>query len=181
LGVSLALAGRHQRRNAAVAVALLEIVSSPLARSIPDEAVRAALSRVEWPARLERFTDGDTEILLDAAHNPAGARALAEYVSDIGWKDVTLVFGAMRDKDVRGMLDVLAPLCAAIVCTTAPAARALPASDLAEVASQVCGDAVRIEAIVDPAAALARARQIGRRVVAAGSIFLAGPLRDILR
>jgi dihydrofolate synthase/folylpolyglutamate synthase len=178
--VRLALSGRHQRDNAAVAVALLE----ELAQSGPpiqEEAVRAGLTRAEWPARLERFQAGETEILLDAAHNPAGARALASYLKDIGWTAVTLVFAAMQDKDVQGILEPLVPLCASIVCTTAPTPRALPAATLAILAAQAAGGTAHIDTIADPAAALELAVRRGGRVVAAGSIFLIGPLRDILR
>jgi len=179
-GVRLALRGRHQQENAAVAVALLD----ELARAgiiVPDAAVREGLSRAVWPARLERFRVDGADVLLDAAHNPAGARALAAYLAEIGWTDVTLVFGALQDKDVRGMLDALAPLCKAVICTTAQTPRAFPAEALAAVATEVVAGRARVEAIGDPAAALARARRGGGPVVAAGSIFLIGPLRDILR
>lgn len=175
--VRMSLGGRHQLDNATVAVALLDELAAQ-GITVPDGAVRAGLTQAEWPGRLERFTRGGIEILLDAAHNPAGARALASHLNDIGWFRVTLLFGAMRDKDVRQMLDALAPFCEAIVCTTASGPRALSASDLAASAGPL---ARTIEAIADPAAALERAVEMGRPVVAAGSIFLIGPLRDILR
>lgn len=91
----------------------------------------------------------------------------------------------MRDKDVGGMLEALvgdaAERWGAIVCTTAPGERALPADSLARLADQISGGRVPVEAVADPAAALALARRRGQPVVAAGSIFLIGPLRDILR
>ena len=179
-GVGLALSGRHQQENAAVAVALLD----ELARggiAVPDSAVRAGLSLAVWPARLERFRAGGTDVLLDAAHNPAGARALAAYLEGIGWTNVTLLFGALQDKDVRRMLEPLAPLCASVVCTTAPSTRAFAAEELAAIAVEVMAGRASVEAVGDPAAALARARLDRRPIVAAGSIFLIGPLRDILR
>jgi dihydrofolate synthase/folylpolyglutamate synthase len=120
-------------------------------------------------------------VLLDAAHNPAGARALASYLEDIGWTHVTLLFGAMRDKDAAGMLRPLAPLCAHIVCTTAPTPRAATAADLAFHAREVTPHGVPVDQIDDPSAALERAWTAGNPIVAAGSIFLIGPLRDILR
>jgi dihydrofolate synthase/folylpolyglutamate synthase len=175
--VTLALHGLHQRDNAAVAVALLD----ELARqgiTVTDGAVRAGLTQAEWPGRLERFVHGGVEILLDAAHNPAGARALASHLQEIGWSRITLVFGAMHDKDIRRMLELIAPLCESILCTTAPSPRALSAAELVEIARPL---ARTVEAIADPRAALARAMEMGRPVVAAGSIFLIGPLRDILR
>jgi dihydrofolate synthase/folylpolyglutamate synthase len=175
--VTMALGGRHQLDNAAVAVALLDELANQ-GITVPDGAVRTGLTQAEWPGRLERFTRGRIEILLDAAHNPAGARALASHLQEIGWSRVTLLFGAMRDKDVRHMLEALAPFCEAIVCTTAPSPRALSASELAAFAVPL---GRTVEAIADPATALARAVDMGRPVVAAGSIFLIGPLRDILR
>jgi dihydrofolate synthase / folylpolyglutamate synthase len=175
--VKLALSGRHQLDNAAVAVAILDQLSLR-AIHVDDEAVRAGLTLARWPGRLERFTRGAIDILLDAAHNPAGARALASHLKDIGWTGVTLVFAAMRDKDVQSMLETLAPIAHTIVCATAPSARALRASDIAAVAAPLAPD---VEAIDEPAAALERAIALGRPVVVAGSIFLIGPLRDILR
>jgi dihydrofolate synthase / folylpolyglutamate synthase len=179
-GVTLALRGRHQQDNAAVAVALLDELARA-GTAVPDAAVREGLSDAVWPGRLERFEIDGTDMLLDAAHNPAGASALAAYLSAIGWTRVTLLFGVMQDKDVERMLEPLAPLCAAIVCTTPPTRRALAAEDLAAVARRVMGGRGLVEAIGDPAAALAHARRGGGPVVAAGSIFLIGPLRDILR
>ena len=175
--VTMALRGRHQLDNAAVAVALLDELANQ-GITVPDSAVRTGLTQAEWPGRLERFTRGRIEILLDAAHNPAGTRALASHLQEIGWSRVTLLFGAMRDKDVWHMLEALAPFCELIVCTTAPSPRALSASELAASAGPL---GRTVEAIADPAAALARAVDMGRPVVAAGSIFLIGPLRDILR
>jgi dihydrofolate synthase/folylpolyglutamate synthase len=178
--LTLALKGAHQRHNAAVAVALVDELSRT-GIPVSDDAVREGLTRAEWPARLEQFSVRGTEFLLDAAHNPAGARALAAYLADAGWYDVTLVFGAMRDKDVRGMLETLVPSCGAIVCTTAPSPRALSAAELAATAEEVAQGRTRVTAVSDPEAALDEARRRGRPVVAAGSIFLIGPLRDILR
>jgi dihydrofolate synthase/folylpolyglutamate synthase len=141
--------------------------------------VRSGLSTVSWPGRLEHVTLGGAEVLLDAAHNPAGAAALRQYLVGIGWTDAVLLFGAMSDKDVDGMFHALAPVFRRIVCTTAASPRAIPAADLAELARGIARWEVDTEP--SPAAALRRARQAGRPVVVAGSIFLVGPLRDILR
>jgi dihydrofolate synthase/folylpolyglutamate synthase len=179
-GVRLALSGRHQQENAAVAVALLDVIARG-GIAVPDSAVRDGLSLAVWPARLERFRVDGMDVLLDAAHNPAGARALAAYLEAIGWTNVTLLFGALQDKDVRRMLEPLAPLCAAVVCTTAPSPRAFAAEELAAIAAEVMAGRALVEAVADPAAALARARLGGRPIVGAGSIFLIGPLRAILQ
>jgi dihydrofolate synthase/folylpolyglutamate synthase len=178
--IVLGLSGRHQASNAATATAVLDVLTDR-AFPVDDRAAREALERPEWPGRLERFDYGDCEVLLDAAHNPAGAGALARYLDDTGWERVTLVFGAMRDKDIAGMLDPLLPWCAAVIATTPPNPRAAAATDVAAMIETSPRRPLIVEAVESPAAALARARELGNRVVAAGSMFLIGPLRGILR
>ena len=90
----------------------------------------------------------------------------------------------MADKDVRGMVDALlrpADLWGQVVCTTAPGARALDAPALAAIVAEIAGGRIAVEAVEDPALALDRAVARARPVAVAGSIFLIGPLRDILR
>jgi dihydrofolate synthase / folylpolyglutamate synthase len=178
--VRLALAGEHQIQNAAVAVCLLERVE---ARGIPigAGAIRSGLESARWPARLEHRTWHGAEVLIDAAHNPAGARALATHLDRIGWTAATLVFGAMRDKDVAGMIAALVPVSARVICVTARSPRAMPAAQIAVLAQSVAGTAIPVTAIDEPEAALHEACRPGARVVVAGSVFLAGPSRGILR
>lgn len=178
-GGHLSLEGTHQRANAAVAVALLRRLD---AAGVPvsADAIRTAITDVTWPGRLERFEYRGAQVWLDAAHNPAGARALRTFLSEIGWTRCVLVFGAMHDKDVNAMLRELMPIAGAAICTTAPSPRAATAEALAAIARQQTPP-VRVEAIASPADALARAVALGSRVVVAGSIFLIGPVRAILR
>ncbi|MBA3888692.1 MAG: hypothetical protein H0X67_23635, partial [Acidobacteria bacterium] len=178
--VTLGLRGRHQADNAAVAVSLLEVLEGA-GYALPDDALRAGLTDTSWPARLEYFRYAGCDILLDAAHNPAGTRALADHLRQRGWLGITLVFGAMQDKAVLHMLEPLLPLCARLICTTAATARAMPGAALARLLAEGAGRAVDIETVEDPAEALAAAVQADTPVVIAGSIFLVGPLRDILR
>jgi dihydrofolate synthase/folylpolyglutamate synthase len=177
--VRLALPGRHQVDNAATAIVVLEALGE---RGFPigNEAIAHGLSRVRWPGRLERWRYAAAEVVLDAAHNRAGARALADYLRSIGWSEATLVFGAMSDKDVTGMLETLLPACGGLVCTTAPSPRAMSAEAIAAIARGLVPGSFTTAVEADPAAALARACRVNRRVVAAGSIFLIGPLRGIL-
>jgi dihydrofolate synthase / folylpolyglutamate synthase len=178
-GLPIALPGDHQKANAAVALRLLEAIDRDTARGlrIGEDAMRAGLTMTAWPGRLETFTLGGCRVLLDAAHNPAGARALASYLQDIAPGGVTLVFGAMRDKAVREMLMPLAPMVASLVCATAPNPRAIPADELAALARSLD---LRAEAVADPVQAVTRACGERRLVVVAGSIFLIGPVRDWL-
>jgi dihydrofolate synthase/folylpolyglutamate synthase len=174
------LEGAHQRANAAVAVCLLNELRA-LGMAIPDAAIEAGVTGVQWPGRLEHFEWRGAHVLIDAAHNPAGARALAQYLHDKGWRGTAMVLGLMRDKDAIGMMEPLLPYAAAVVCTTPPSPRAMPAAELAALIALRAPRSVQVSTIDDPAAALAFAATSATRVVAAGSIFLIGPLRGILR
>jgi dihydrofolate synthase/folylpolyglutamate synthase len=175
----LSLAGRHQRGNATVAACVLRSIDAA-GVSVTAAAIRAGLTDVSWPARLERFRYRSADVLLDAAHNLDGARALTAYLRETGWTDCALVFGAMRDKAVTQMLEALAPACAALICTTANSPRAMPAESIAALGA-VPGASWPISTVPDPANAIERAVREFPRVVVAGSIFLTGPVRGILR
>jgi dihydrofolate synthase / folylpolyglutamate synthase len=174
----LALRGAHQRSNAAVAVALLEIANAR-GIAVGGDAVRAGLTTVSWPGRLDlhRFDDG-REALLDAAHNPDGAAALAAYLRET-WSGERppLVFAAMRDKDVRGMLQALLPAIGALIVTRASNPRSADPSTLAAHARKIAPD-LPIVVEASPTAALAAAWLRAPRIVVAGSIFLLG---DVLK
>ena len=177
--VTPALPGRHQHDNIAVTAALADVISSR-GFTVPEAALRFGVEHVKWPARLERLASGSHELLLDAAHNPAGTRALADYLRDIAWTDAALVFGAMADKDVGGMLGQLLDVVASTVCTTAQSPRAAEAETIAAEARRL-RPAAAIHIEPDPERAVALARTVSPRVVIAGSMFLVGPLRGILR
>jgi dihydrofolate synthase/folylpolyglutamate synthase len=171
----VALAGAHQRVNAGLAVALVEQAAARLGRVIPAGAVAAGLASARWPGRCELVAP---DVLLDAAHNVEGARALAAALPALaGGRRVALVLSMMRDKDAAGVLAALGPRAAALVATRAPNPRALPPDELAELARPHVPVA---RAADDPLAALAEARRLagdGGLVVIAGSIFLVGALR----
>ena len=178
--VRMALAGDHQIANAAVAVRLLEAVDAR-GLPVPPRAIAAGLERVHWPGRLEtrRLPDG-REALLDAAHNPDGAAALAAFLRRDGTRR-PLVFAAMRDKDAGGMLEALAPVIGALVVTRPSHPRAADPSDLAAVARRVAPGLSVTEAANVPDA-LAAAWSLAPRIVVAGSIFLiAGVMNEINR
>ena len=174
--LTLALPGRHQLENAAVAVAILERWSA-LEREVPTAAIVTGLTDCEWPARLEwlRLPHGG-EVLIDAAHNPAGAEALASYLKDTSSPRLPIVFAAMGDKDVAGMITALVPVASMFVATTVPHSRARPADEMAaEIRKHAPG--VHVIAVAPPEAAVARALEHSPKVAAAGSIYMVGPLR----
>lgn len=177
--MTIGLPGEHQKANAAVALRLLEAIDEDqtLGLRVGADAMRAGLAEVRWPGRLETFAIGGCRVLIDAAHNAAGARALAAHVWQVFPSGVTLVFGAMQDKAITEMLSALAPVVVSVVCTTAPNSRAMTADELVLLASSLGLPAI---AVPDPVSAVGHACASGRPVAVAGSIFLIGPVREWL-
>ena len=180
----LALAGDHQAANAFVAVALLEALDDS-GIHVDRVAVETGLADARWPGRLDRVVLPDgRRALLDAAHNPAGARALA------GWLSRTtpgarppLVFAAAADKDVAGMIGALAPVVGDIVVTAFADPRASDANALAVQVRQALGDGIGTRTVHEaatPAEALETAWRLSRDIVVAGSIFLLGEVHPLL-
>ena len=176
-GFTVGLAGAHQRVNAGVAVRLLEAANAR-GIAVPREAIAAGLADPRWPGRLDRrrLSDG-RELLLDAAHNPAGAVALASYLKADGRGPRPLVFAAMRDKHVGEMLEVLLPEVSRLVVTAASTPRSAEPEAIAAIAREL-SPALAIDVEPGVAAALDRAWRASPDIVVAGSIFLLG---DVLK
>jgi dihydrofolate synthase/folylpolyglutamate synthase len=163
----LALAGSHQRSNAALAFASL--VTGGLR---PDpRAVGQALAKVDWPGRFHRTEEG--RLILDGAHNPAAAEQLVEtWRQEYRDEKATLILGVLRDKDVTG---ICAPLCAIasrIICVPVRNPRSLSAYELSLNVRAVGPDECGISD--DFAAALVEARKHPERILVTGSLFLVG-------
>ena len=173
--LTLALRGRHQLRNAVVAVRVLEELGAT-GLAVPAAAIERALTEVRWPGRLDlRERDSEHRVLLDAAHNVAAAAAFGEYVREIAPGGLPLVFGALRDKDAAGMVRAIGPAASRFVCTPAGTPRERPAAELAEVVRRERPGAP-VDVARSPLEALAEAWRHGPLVGAAGSIYLVGSL-----
>ena len=182
--VLLSLRGAHQVANAVVAVRLLEAAQRkgvPVTRS----SIERGLADTDWPARLELLAlDNGRRVLLDAAHNADGAQALAAYLKRWHPEAPALVVSVMRDKEVHEILAALLPVTSHVIATQAPSPRALPASELASRIAAVhasLGRHADVAAVADPAEAIAAALARSETVCVAGSIFLAGAVRDRLK
>lgn len=172
--VRLGLRGDHQIPNALVAVRLLEEIERQL--PVTPESIVAGIRDVRWPGRLQMLeAPGGRRVLLDAAHNPAGAWALASYLKREFPEPLPIVFGALRDKDVSLMLKMLLPAASTMVFTEPATPRAHSAEELAAIARKL-SPAATIAIEPDPAQALERAWTHCPVVCAAGSIFLVGNL-----
>lgn len=171
------LAGAHQRDNLIVALRLLEEARDGGLLFDLDAAVRG-LSYTRWPGRLQ-WLPGNPPLLLDGAHNPEAARALAHYLRPLG--PFVLLFGVMRDKNAAGLARVLFPLAREVVLTRPPLARAAPPGRVARLAGRW---ARRLLSVPTPGHALALARRRARGVgpvVVAGSLYLVGDVLGRVR
>jgi dihydrofolate synthase/folylpolyglutamate synthase len=157
--VTLALPGAHQQRNAAAAIAAIRAAGLPV--------IEKALRDVVHPGRFERAGD----LILDGAHNPHGARALAEALGD---ERPVLVLAVSADKDVRAIVGALAPAVRAIVATRYQQERALDPDALAAIGREFSND---VRVAPDLRSAVELARTIGSPIAIAGSLFIVGEAR----
>ena len=180
------LRGRHQAANLAVADALLDALEAAGIASIPDDARRRGYAEARWPGRLELLVVDGRDVLLDGAHNPAGAAALATALDDLRPflvpGPITLVTASMADKDVAGIVAALRESAAIgdarVIATTVGGVRAMPPDRLAAVWRSAGPPGTRVESADDPATALDRAFDgPAGPVVVAGSLYLVGAVR----
>ena len=184
--VQLGLIGRHQGANAAVALATLAELQRQGWR-LPEQAIRSGLAGCRLPARVEIVCSRPT-VIIDAAHNVASAEALAATLAEsfgagaAGVARRTLVLSCSRDKDLRGMLAVLAPHFDEMVLTCyRENPRAAPAEQLDALAAEA-GHRAR-QVIADPAAAWEHVRQTAAAddlVCITGSFFIAAEMRRLI-
>jgi len=185
--VFLPLYGEHQAHNAACAVAAAEALLGATAGGLDADVVRAALSDADSPGRLEVLRGGPT-VLVDAAHNPAGAAVLADALREaFTFTRLVGVVGVLADKDAEGILGALEPVLDEVVVTRSTSPRAIDPGELAEIAEEVFGDdRVHVAARLDDAldVAIGRAEEgglVGGGVLATGSITIAADVRRLLR
>ena len=170
-GLRLPLLGVYQPSNALVALAAAR------ALGVRDAACREGLARARWPGRFEVLRARDRIVVLDGAHNPAGAAALAASLTEwFGDTPLTLVFGALRDKDAPGMLAALAPRARRLIFTASSSPRAARPEALRDAAP--AGAAVELADSAPEALALAAREPRTPILCVAGSLSLLG---DVLR
>jgi dihydrofolate synthase/folylpolyglutamate synthase len=173
----LALAGEHQRANAAAAIAAAETLAE---HGVPytKDAVGRGLRMLRWPGRFE-VIPGTPAIVLDGAHNDGSADALARTLrAEFPRKRVRFVLGLMKDKDARAVVRPLLPLATAVEATTPRGSRGLAATELARL---VGGVPVRVHDDLRAALSAARGAASPNEIVCVtGSLTLVGEARDVL-
>jgi dihydrofolate synthase / folylpolyglutamate synthase len=165
------LAARHQIENAATAILAGQSLG------LPSAAISDGLRHTRWPGRLE-FISHAPDFVLDGAHNPAGARALAAYIREFhSGRPVWIVYGAMRDKAIEEVTEQLFPLAQRLILTAPDFPRALRPEAILEIASY--SGAVLTETVSQ---AIEAARQAPREAIVffTGSLYLVGQARKLL-
>ena len=173
---TVALAGSHQRLNAAVALAAIDAAGI----TVSDKARRRGLAEVDWPGRFQRLENG--RVILDGAHNPAASRRLAHTWHEEygGHHRATVIVGVLRDKDVSAVCRALEPLAARFLAVPVRSPRAASTDELlaalAHAAPEISAHAVP-EGV---AAALEQARAWPEPILVTGSLFLVGEALAVL-
>ncbi len=189
--IFLPLHGEHQSRNAVLALAAAEaFFGAGGHRSLNIDAVREAFATVTAPGRLERVRAAPS-VLLDGAHNPHGARALATALrEEFAFRRLVAVVGVMRDKDAAGILEELEPVVDEVVVTASSSRRAMDVDKLAALAREVFGEQrlqvqLRLPEAIETAVASAEEVAAGQDgvsgagVVITGSVAMAGEARTL--
>ncbi|MDP9099520.1 MAG: bifunctional folylpolyglutamate synthase/dihydrofolate synthase [Verrucomicrobiota bacterium] len=177
---TVSLAGKHQRDNAALAVAALRFGRI----RIPEKAFPLGLAKIEWPARFQRW---DERTIIDGAHNPAGARVLAEtWREQFGDDRATIILAVLREKNVAGIGAALAPIAARFILPPIRSERALPPDELSRSLCPVtpslpnagpgANSPRRARTSIAPSfvGALEAARALPERILITGSLHFAG-------
>jgi dihydrofolate synthase / folylpolyglutamate synthase len=190
------LVGRHQLRNLALAIAAAEELHNQGFGQITPETIAQGIRETHWPGRFQLVpAAGDNpQFVLDVAHNPAGAWALRSTLSAVlqnlaggdvkSGREITLVFGVMRDKAVREITEILFPVAARVILTHANNPRSATPGEIRQAAARVIsGGDINIEDAESVESALGRARQVaapGSLIVVTGSIYVVGEAMRML-
>ncbi len=184
--IFLPLHGKHQGANAASALVAVEAFFGE--QPLDIDAVRAGFAAVTSPGRCE-VVHRDPTVILDAAHNPHGAKALAETLaSEFNFDEVVAVIGVFGDKDATGILQELEPIVDLVIVTQSTSSRAMSSSELEKIASNIFGKD-RVFEVADLNSALDRAVNDATRplseetvgVIVTGSVVTVGEARSYLR
>ncbi|PWI58841.1 bifunctional folylpolyglutamate synthase/dihydrofolate synthase [Sulfoacidibacillus thermotolerans] len=160
LGLQTRMLGSHQLKNAAIALGLVEALRER-GFAISDEAVRTGIATAKWPGRLEVIQE-DPLVLLDGAHNPAAAHALAQALKDLAIDRFVLVIGVLGDKDIEGIVHAIIKDCVHIVVTEPDVPRAAPVERLKDVVLHHVGADVPVETVREVSSAVQRAVRLAK-------------------
>jgi dihydrofolate synthase/folylpolyglutamate synthase len=179
--VALSLRGRHQLANAATAIALAEVLRARAFSSITRESIIDGLESASHPGRLELIA-GSPSLLLDGAHNPAGALALRSYLDEFAHAPLTVIFGAMRDKDLTEIAAALFPVAHHLILTLIDNPRAAT-PDTLHALVPLSFDPSKVSLAPSSSEALQMARDLTLHdgmICVTGSLYLVGEIKSLL-
>lgn len=171
--IRIGLRGRHQIENARVAIQLAESLS------IPGEAIVAGIETTHHPGRLELISS-EPPVLLDGAHNPAGAETLRDYLNEFHHRPLTIIFGAMEDKNLERIGEILFPLADCLILTKIDNLRTAPLDALESIASRFAsGPIIKSETATEAFQAALRNTPREGLICVTGSLYLIGEWKQI--
>ncbi len=174
------LFGRHQYRNIALAIATAVELNDAGVSVTPGDIARG-IRETRWPGRFQLVRRGTTEFVLDVAHNPAGAWALRSALSQrFGDRPLLFVFGAMRDKAIAEMAEILFPVAERVVATRADNPRSAAAHEICEAGARTGVEIGSAGTVGEAIAAAEAMRPAGAVVVITGSIYVVGEAMQAL-
>ncbi|NLI60255.1 MAG: bifunctional folylpolyglutamate synthase/dihydrofolate synthase [Clostridiales bacterium] len=178
--IKLNLIGQHQLLNAATALTAIEVMRD-LNLTIPEDAIYKGQSKVRWPGRLEKIHQSPT-IIIDGAHNDAGADALANTINTFfPHEKVTLVLGVLKDKEVDAVVRRICPLVHTAIITRPDNPRAMDPNQLGKKVLEYCDKVIiepKIEKAIDTSIDVAGQKGI---VLICGSLYLVGTVRSYIK
>jgi dihydrofolate synthase/folylpolyglutamate synthase len=179
LAVESPLAGGHQKRNLALAIAAAVELSTRHGLGVTAASIAAGIAQTRWPGRLERLRSRGKDWILDVAHNSAGVCALRSGLNEMlgGERPECLIFSCLRDKPLREMAETLFPVFQRVILVPIMAARAATMEDL-KAAAQAVGHAAEVAGSVHEALKLAQSSD--GVIVVSGSVYLVGEARTLL-
>ena len=178
--LKIGLLGRHQTRNAAVAVIAAELLKNK-GFKITEDILRKGLLNTKWPGRLEILSRKPL-VIIDGAHNPEAAivlkQALDEYFPG---RPVTFIMGVLRDKDYQTMMEIVLPGCRKLTAVTTDSPKALPAADLADCAKYYCKNVLISDTIEGALSECIKSALPDEIICAFGSLYYIGTVRGVFR
>jgi dihydrofolate synthase/folylpolyglutamate synthase len=170
--LTVGIRGKYQAENAALALAAAEALSTN-GLKISSDALSSGVARATWPGRMEMIP-GAPPLLLDGAHNPAGATALAASLVDIPYRKLLLVLGIMADKDAREIVSALAPLTATCYCVSPAIERSMNDSHLAAILTEIGITALACGSVANGIRTAQQTAEEGDLILVCGSLFTVG-------
>lgn len=178
--IEISLIGQHQINNSVVALNVIDLLKEKFNLNISDSDIFNGLKETRWPGRIEKLKDNPV-FIIDGAHNEDGANSLAKSIDKhFEGKNITLIIGMLKDKDVDSVLQILIPRCNKIITTTPDNPRALSPGELKEKIQKYNKEVIDLENIekaVDYALNNAKDDEV---IISAGSLYMIGSVRSIV-